>query len=245
MDDNDDAYGETFGPEYVRPRGADCIGCRCCTADLCAKGRASVLRCAGHVGDGHRDLVAACPCSAECSPGSMAWRTMRVRATLFALYKPLPALLEPVLAAVDEGREVADRGGVLSLSGRRMIDAGPDGLRVTPFGRQYLSARRDAWAPTALLVHDVDQRTRTARVVVVARASERPVIVAMDQLASNVTKVTPAQLPGMFLYGRANVAALLDEDVVIVDVRNPRITSPLVAFRAGALAAAGRAGGGE
>lgn len=232
MNDYDDAgMVEPFGPEYVRPTSPVCANCTCCTGELCVLGRANTRQCAGHVRDEDRARVTGCPCSSEAAHGSLAWRAVRVRAVTAATEKPLPSPLETLLLAVADGETLNFPGdGLRVLAARRYLDL-PEGSgpRLTEFGRLYLAARREARQTTPLIVQDVDVRTRTARVVVVGRRTDRTVTVPMDQLANRHTALTPAQLPGAVLHAHANCAAVLDDDVVLTQVRNPRL--PVFPFR--------------
>lgn len=234
---HDDVF-DSFGPEYVRPQNPDCPDCLCCTAALCERGRASVQRCAGHVDDGHRSTVAGCPCSAESTHGSLAWRMLRIRAVTAATEGPLPVALEAALRGVEHGTVVADGDGVLAAWG--MVEGQEDGVRLTEYGRLFLVARTESRQSTAVLVHDVDVRARTARVVVVGRATGRALTVPMDQLANDHTGLTPQELPGVMLHAYANCGAVRDDDVVLTRVSNPRLPatrSVAGEFRAGVRAA--------
>lgn len=230
MNDDDAGMVESFGPTYVRPTPPVCANCTCCTGELCALGRASTRQCVGHVRDEERAAVTDCPCSSETAHGSLAWRAVRVRAVTAATEKPVPAPLEALLRAVADGVVVSDPGdGLRVLAARRYLDLPETGPRLTEFGRLYLAARREARQATPVIVQDVDVRTRTARVVVVGRRTDRTVTVPMDQLANRHTALTPAQLPGAVLHAHANCAAVLDDDVVLTQVRNPRL--PVFPFR--------------
>jgi hypothetical protein len=221
MNDNDEVgMVEPFGPVYVRPGVSPCANCGCCTAALCERGRASVSACAGNAADEDRATVVNCPCSSETAHGSLAWRAVRIRAVTAATERPLPDPLGALLAAVAAGDVVSDPEGLRILQARRYVDAsGP--VRVTEFGRLYLAARREVRQATPVIVHDVDVRARTARVVVVGRRVDRLVTVPMDSLANRHTGLTPSDLPGVTLYAQANTTAVFDDDVVLTQVRNP------------------------
>lgn len=241
MSDNDDAgMVEPFGPEWVRPAAAPCANCGCCLASLCELGRATTAACAGCVGDEDRSTVAGCPCSSETAHGSLAWRAVRIRAVTAATERPLPDPLGALLRAVAAGEAVTDWEGIRTLQARRYVDG--DGLarpRVTEFGRLYLAALSMARQATPIIVHDVDVRARTARVVVVERTADRLVTVPMDILANGHTMLRPEQLPGATLHAHANCAAVHDDDVVLTQVRNPALPyGPVRAshFMAGTLA---------
>lgn len=242
MNDYDDAgMVESFGPEYVRPASPACVNCACCTAGLCEQGRASVLRCVQYVQDEFRAAVAHCPCSSETARGSLAWRAVRVRAVTVATEKPLPSPLETLLLAVADGETLNVPGaGLHVLAARGFLDLPESGPRLTEFGRLYLAARREARQATPVIVQDVDVRARTARVVVVGRRTDRTVTVPMDQLANGHTGLTAAQLPGAMLHAHANCAAVLDDDVVLTQVRNPRL--PAAPFGPARFSAGARSG---
>lgn len=223
MNDYDDDAGmvEPFGPDWVRPAATPCANCTCCTAALCEQGRASTSACAGSVGDADREIVAGCPCSSETAHGSLAWRAVRIRAVTAATERPLLAPLEALVRAVAAGQVVSDPEGLRIVQARRYVDEGPAGLRVTEFGRLYLAARGEARQATPIIVHDVNRRARTARVVVVGRTADRLVTVPMDILANGHTQLRPEQLPGATLHAHANTTAVHDDDVVLTQVRNP------------------------
>jgi hypothetical protein len=217
---------EYFGPEYVRPRAAACMNCGCCTRELCELGRATVLGCAGNVGDEDRVAVAGCPCSSETAYCSLAWRAVRVRAVTMATERPVPASLEALLRAVADGDVLGEVGEGLSiLETRKFVDLGPGSPRCTEYGRLYLVARREPRQATAVIVHDVDERARTARVIVVGRSTTRVITVPMDVLANGHTRLAPGGLAGATLYAQANTAAVYDDDVVLTQVRNPALSS--------------------
>jgi hypothetical protein len=240
MTDYDDAgMVEPFGPDYVRPAPAACSNCTCCTRALCELGRATTSACAGKVGDQDRALVAGCPCSSETAHGSLAWRAVRVRAVTAATERPLPEPLETFLKAAAAGEEVSDPEGLRILQARRYLDAGPAGPRLTEFGRLYLLARTEARQATPVIVHDVDVRARTARVVIVGRTADRLVTVPMDILANGHTGLAPAQLPGSTLHAHANCAAVHDDDVVLTQIRNPAL--PVGSYRRALFSAGARA----
>ncbi|MEW2568417.1 hypothetical protein [Streptomyces sp. NPDC047070] len=217
---------EPFGPEYVRPANADCPDCPCCTNALCVKGRASLWRCAGHVGDESlKQTVAGCPCSAETTRGTLAWRALRVRAVTLATEKPLPAPLEVKLSAIAHGQFLTVSPDVTHLIARGLVVSG--GTELTEYGRQYLWARTEVRTPTMIRVVDVDASSRTARVFLSGRAVHRPVTVPMDQLANGHTGLTSAQLPGAALHAYANCQAVHCDDVVLTRVTNPLLPQSL------------------
>lgn len=76
-------FREPWGPEYVRPAPPVCPDCDCCTKALCEVGRTDPWGCIARFGSNNpeiRELVAACPCSAETTPGTEAYRAAQVRA---------------------------------------------------------------------------------------------------------------------------------------------------------------------
>lgn len=241
MNDYDDAgMVEPFGPDWVRPAATPCANCTCCTAALCERGRASTSACAGSVGDADREIVAGCPCSSETAHGSLSWRAVRIRAVTAATERPLDAVLGRLLRAVAAGGGVSSSDRLKTLQARRYVDEGPAGPRLTEFGRLYLAALGEPRQATPIIVHDVDVRARTARVVVVGRTADRLVTVPMDILANGHTKLRPEQLPGTTLHAHANTMAVHDDDVVLTQVRNPALPAGAVRpahFMAGALAA--------
>lgn len=236
---------EPFGPEYVRPQSKPCPDCPCCTAPLCERGRASVLRCAGHVGA--PDLVATvngCPCSAESTPGTLAWRSAMVRATTFATQRPLDADVEALLSRVSEGDDLEglveevdtaeddeDEPGParwLRLLNLRGYVIRPEGglPAVTDFGRAYLRGRSDVRRTAAVTIRSLDERARTAEVVIPAFAAEQPVTVLMDQVVCSRTGLTPQTAVGAIVYAEVNTDALRAEHVVLTRVQDPSTVAP-------------------
>lgn len=235
MNDHDDTgMHEPFGPEYVRPPKADCPDCPCCTAALCQTGRTSVLQCRGHVAQEElRATVANCPCSAESSTGTLAWRVMQVRAVSLATEKPLLPHLEIVLSAVAHGQASPERAVEIGvLAARNLVKVADSGEELTEYGRRYLEARAESRQATAVQVIDVDVETRLARVMLAERRTERLVTVPMDQLANRHTALKPGELPGSVLFAQANCAADRDEDVVLTQVRNPLLPGNFAGSRA-------------
>lgn len=237
---------EPFGPEYVRPQSKPCPDCPCCTGPLCERGRASVLRCAGHVGA--PNLVATvreCPCSAESTPGTLAWRSAMVRATTFATQRPLDADVEALLSRVSEGGvdlldlanavfaedddEEADeevkRLRLLKLRG--YIQRAESGAPVlTDSGWAYLRGRSGGRRMAAVTIRSLDERARTAEVVIPAFAAEQPVTVLMDQVVCSRTGLTPQTAVGAIVYAEVNTDALRAEHVVLTRVQDPSTVAP-------------------
>ncbi|MFB6963467.1 hypothetical protein ACFCYB_42670 [Streptomyces sp. NPDC056309] len=232
MSYEDEPFHEPFGPQYVRPPQADCPNCPCCTAVLCERGRASLLECAGHVDSKHKAAVERCPCSAESTRGTLAWRAAKMRAVVAATDKLLPADTEALLRSLAAGQPLTDPAGLLpQLTARRYVTFEASQPVVTEFGRTYLQARTEPRTATPVLVQDVDQKARTARVIVVGYSTDTAVTVPMDQLANGHTALTADQLPGKVLHAEANTLAGDPDDLVLSRVRNPQL--PPVSFEPG------------
>ncbi|MER6976011.1 hypothetical protein [Streptomyces carpinensis] len=217
---------EPFGPEYVRPKQADCPNCPCCTEALCKRGRTNVIGCAGHVDPDNHQTVLNCPCAAEETPGTMAWHMARIRAVSAAKGSSLPAETETLLRAIDTGQPTDDpTGRVEQLTLRRYVTVVDGRPQITQFGRLYLDARVEPWAATALVVQDVDQKACMAQVVVARWSADVSVSVPMYQLANPTTFLGLDELPGVMLHGYANTGATAADDVVLINVTNPRLAS--------------------
>ncbi|MFJ7592466.1 hypothetical protein ACIQZO_34875 [Streptomyces sp. NPDC097617] len=211
---------ETFGPEYVRPAQPDCTRCGCCTAALCEKGRTSVMRCLGHVGDAFRETVASCPCSAESTKHTSAWMLAQVRVTRLAQELPIPEAAELLLRDLAGGKVVAEPGEPfpqLKVRGLAQLVHGMPA--ITPLGLTYLMAKDEVRAATAVRVVDVDKKTRTARVEVVAWRPDEPVTVLMDQIATD-SGLDVDSLPGRWLTADANCRAENADGLVLTGYRN-------------------------
>jgi hypothetical protein len=213
---------ETFGPQYVRPAQKDCPDCGCCTEDLCERGRNSVRRCTGLTHADFRDTVSGCPCSAEATTHTAAWRAAQVRVTRQATELPVTADAEALLRALaQDGPVVQDRAGLLpSLQVRglmRFVDSRP---QITGLGRTYLAARDDVRSVTAVRVVCVDQMARTAEVEVAAWNSDEPVTVLLDQIVTD-TGVPADQMVGRWLAADANCHASTVDDLVLTSFRVP------------------------
>lgn len=214
---------ETFGPEYVRPQNKRCPGCTCCVEALCVRGRACVQECAGLVEAAFRQRVSACPCSAEATPGTLAWRAAMVRSVTFATERPLRKDLETLLDRIAEGAALGDLGKLLpKLTVRRYVAYGEGGEPVlTDFGWAYLRARGGGRRTAAVTVTSVDVVARTAEVLVPAFSAEQPVTVPMDQVLTSRTGLTVETAPGATLYAEVNADALRAEHVVLTRVHDP------------------------
>jgi hypothetical protein len=224
---DDGPVHEPFGPEYVRVRNEDCPDCDCCTAVLCAAGKASVAECSGNVGDPALvGRVTGCPCSAEATRGTLSWRAAMVRATTFATEKPLREELEALLVRIANGPVDGDREPLLpKVVVRRYVKWAP-GLtpELTDFGRAYLDARFGAPRVDSLVsVQSVDVSTRTVQALIPAFSTEQPVTVPMDLLANTRTQLGPPALPSATLYAEVNPDARVADDVVLTKVRNPAL----------------------
>ncbi|MFJ1606946.1 hypothetical protein ACIOHS_26785 [Streptomyces sp. NPDC088253] len=221
---DDGPVHEPFGPEYVRPKNADCPDCDCCTAALCAKGRASISECSGHVDDAELlERVTGCPCSAESTRGTLSWRAAMIRAVTFATEKPLRPELESLLTRISEDEPYADAAALLpKLTVRRYVQWRP-GLEpvVTDFGRAYINAR---WGlprqVTSLVVQSVDPEARTAQAVVTAFSVDQLVTVPMDQVLNTRTGLTVDAF-GDTLHAEVNADARDAGEVVLTKVSNP------------------------
>ncbi|MGW3570173.1 hypothetical protein ACWDSL_40985 [Streptomyces sp. NPDC000941] len=142
---DDYPFHEPFSPEYVRPTPADCPNCGCCTARLCAKGRTSPLVCIGHVNGDTKETVAACPCSAESTPGTAAHTAKLHKSRRHPIEKPLAEDAEALLHALAEGGPAPMRLDLLRVLVAWRYVAEDDGdPTVTKFGRAYLAARDGA-----------------------------------------------------------------------------------------------------
>lgn len=210
---------ETFGPECVRPTQQDCRRCGCCTAELCERGRSSVLRCGGHTSPGLVQTVRGCPCSAETTRHTAAWRLAQVRVTRQAREMPLTSEADTLLRALAAGEAVQDEAGLVpSLQQRgfaQLIDLQPV---ITALGRTYLAARDEERAGTPVKVLDVDVKARVARVEVPAWRPEEPVTVLVDQVL-NDTKLTVDELAGRWLEAEANCTAADADHLVLTRFR--------------------------
>ncbi|MDQ1018802.1 hypothetical protein [Streptomyces afghaniensis] len=220
---------EPFGPIYVRPANPDCPDCDCCTAALCAKGRASVSECSGHVDDESLvDRVTGCPCSAESTRGTLSWRAGMVRATTFATERPLREELERLLNLVADGQ---DLGGLAELLPkvvvRRYVRWAPGQQpELTDFGRAYLDARKGPRVESLVSVQSVDEAARTVVALIPAYSADQPVTVPMDLLANSRTELGPPVLTSATLYAEVNPGARAADDVVLTKVRNPALGVP-------------------
>ncbi|MFF2612283.1 hypothetical protein [Kitasatospora sp. NPDC058046] len=213
---------ETFGPEYVRPktRQEDCPYCPCCTRVLCERGRTTYLRCDGHTSVETRAAVADCPCSAEETRGTAAWRAARVRAVSHALSpQALGKDIVAVLALVAHGQDTAGREDqVRTLAMRRYVRLTDGDPLLTELGELYLRTVNQTRKASGVTVLDVDQTAGTARVLVMGWSMSEPVTVLLDQLCSE-TGLTAGELVGWPLEASADLAVMLADDVVLSGIR--------------------------
>ncbi|NDK24724.1 hypothetical protein FSY75_09585 [Streptomyces sp. TR1341] len=211
---------ETFGPEYVRPAQPDCPRCGCCTAVLCEKGRHSITRCVGWTPAEHKQTVEGCPCSAETTQRTAAWRAAQVRATRLARELPLVPEVEAMLRELATGRSVEDPNGLfpqLKLRGLgQLVHARP---AITPLGHTYLAARDDVRATTPVRVVEVDTATRTAQVEVSGWRPGELATVLLDQIVSD-SGLDADTLAGLWLVAEANCQAPNHERLVLTGFRN-------------------------
>lgn len=224
---------ELLSPEHVRPAAALCSNCPCCSARLCEKGRSSVTQCLGHVGDSKASItVSACPCSAETTRGTHAWRAAQVQAVRHATENPLPRDAEMILRVLAGGQAFEDPAGHLQgLLARRYADTDHELWRITMLGRRYLSALDEPRYTSAVYVQSVDLETRTATVVVIGWNMNVSVTVLADHLVHAVGLPLDS-LPGRYLDARVNLGAADPDDLVLTRIQLPApITSDYVSVR--------------
>ncbi|MYR58867.1 hypothetical protein GTY54_22375 [Streptomyces sp. SID625] len=218
---------EPFGPQYVRLANPDCPDCNCCTAVLCAQGRASVLECSGHV-DGDAEMierVTGCPCSTESTRGTLSWRAAMVRAVTFATEKPLRPELESLLTRIAEDEPYAVVAALLpKLTVRRYVRWRPGvAPQLTDFGWAYIGARWGRRSMSAVTVKAVDVGTRTAQVLARAFSGTELVTVPLDQVANSRTGLTADTAGDAVLCAEVNADATAAELVVLTKVCNPAL----------------------
>ncbi|MFD4315069.1 hypothetical protein [Streptomyces sp. NPDC058548] len=224
---------EQFGPEYLRPAQPDCPRCDCCTAVLCEKGRNSVLRCGGHVSDGLRDTVRGCPCSAETTKRTAAWRVAQVRVTRLARELPLGLEAEGLLRLLVDGKtgEAAEKPDelVTELKLRGLAQVVHGMPAITALGHTYLHARADVRGWTAVQITDIDKQARTATVAVPSWRPDEQVTVLLDQVLSD-SQVDIDSLHGRWLVAEANSLA---EDADRLVLTQFRVSPPMPPIRTG------------
>lgn len=222
---------ERFGPEYVRPAPALCPNCPCCSTGLCEKGRNSVTQCLGHVGASAASAtVSACPCSAETTRGTHAWRAAQIQAVKHATENPMPKDAEMILRVLAGGQVFEDPAGHLTwLLARRYADTDRELWRITMLGRRYLSALDEPRYTSAVYVKSVDLETRTATVVVIGWHMDIDVTVLADHLG-NTVGLPLNSLPGRYLDAKVNLGAADPDDLVLTRIQLPsQITEDYVA----------------
>ncbi|MDX3345986.1 hypothetical protein PV387_23140 [Streptomyces sp. ME02-6987-2C] len=225
----DDSVHEPFGPEYVRPVNPDCPDCDCCTAALCAVGRARVNECAGNVDDQSLiERVTDCPCSAESTEGTLAWRAAMYRAVAFATERPLREPVERLLTLIADGQDYAELADLMpKLAVRRYVRWLPGRLlELTEFGRAYVDARRAPRVESLVSVLSVDEAARTVQAIVPAFSAEQPVTVPLDLVASKKTGLGPSELTEATMYAEVNPGAREADLVVLTKIRNPAVEVP-------------------
>ncbi|MFB0617293.1 hypothetical protein [Streptomyces sp. AGS-58] len=217
-------YDEPFGPLYERPVSAPCPHCPCCAAQLCERGRTSVVQCHGQrlADPTMAAVVASCPCSAETTRGTHAWRRAQIRAVKQATEQPLPMEAEYVLRALAGGESFLDPTDELrGLRARRYADGEEDAWRITLLGRRYLLALEEPRYSSAVYVNSVDVKTRTAQVVVLGWHMEREVTVLADYLAQ-ATDLRLTDLSGRYLDAKVNLGAVHPDDLVLTRLQVPQ-----------------------
>lgn len=224
MYDDDGPVHEPFGPEYVRPANPDCPDCACCTAALCAKGRASLSECSGQVDDEELlERVTGCPCSAESTRGTLSWRAAMIRAVTFATERPLRPELELLLTRISEDEPYADAAALLpKLAVRRYVRWRP-GMepKVTDFGWAYIGARWGRRMTSLVTVKSVDVEAATAQVLATSFSTDEPVTVPLHQVVNSRTGLTVETAGGATLYAELNADAHAADLVVLTKVSNP------------------------
>lgn len=212
---------EPFGPEYIRPVQRDCPRCPCCTEALCARGRTRVSRCQGLTPVEHRATVADCPCSAETTRHTTAWRAAQVRVTRLARELPLVEEAETLLRDLADGRATAEPAAMFEQLMLRGLGTLVHGMQaITPLGHTYLAARDEERVPTVVQVLGVDMEARTAQVEV---AAWRPglVTVLLDHIVGD-SGVPSDGLVGRSMEAEANVDAEDADHLVLTGWRSPQ-----------------------
>ncbi|MDX3239752.1 hypothetical protein PV392_29520 [Streptomyces sp. ME03-5709C] len=161
-----------------------------------------------------------CPCSAESTTGTAAWHAAKIRLTGLAMGKGLPADAEELLRGLADGEVLDGLLGPLEELTRRwlvqFVDLRP---QVTDLGHVYLSALRvEEWRRGVVVVTDVDERERTARVVVTRWDPDRQVTVHVEQLVAE-TGLPVEKLPGTIMEATANCTARDADHLVLLEVR--------------------------
>ncbi|MFJ2206030.1 hypothetical protein [Streptomyces microflavus] len=220
---------ELFGPEYVRPVQRDCPRCTCCTAVLCERGRDRTRRCYGLTSEETRGAVEFCPCSAESTPHTAAWRMAQVRATRQARELPLADDVEELLRAIAAGARVDDPDELFPQLKLRGLGQLIHGLpAITPLGRTYLAARDEVRAMTGVRVVDVDMTARTVQVEVPAWRPDETVTVLLDQVLVD-TGFPDDMLTGRWFEAEANYEVADADRLVLTSFRATGAPTPVTA----------------
>ncbi|WP_233646747.1 hypothetical protein [Streptomyces sp. BSE6.1] len=208
------------GPDQLRPAQQPCPQCTCCTQELCERGRLDVAQCLGHTPNRFAPYVAGCPCSAETTRGTHAWRAVQIRTVKHATEHPLHESAELILRALAGGADAfADPAGQFRGLRARGYARQEEGARtITPLGRRYLAARDERRFTTPVQIEAVDSRKDTATVVVVGWSLTDGVTVLLRQL-TYATGLAPEQLPGRFLEAKANCYAADADDLVLTRIQ--------------------------
>lgn len=185
------------------------------------------MQCLTFTAQEYRETVRDCPCSAESTPHTAAWRASRILVTRLAREKPLLVPAEELLRGLargerTEGREV----GFLSvLRAHNLVTLVGGAPVITPLGRTYLAARDDVRTVTSVRVLDVDRAASTARIDVPAWGPD-PVTVMAYQVAGDVG-VGVAELPGLELLAEANCGAPDVDALVLTRFRDLVVGGPV------------------
>ncbi|WP_284576650.1 hypothetical protein [Streptomyces sp. 2P-4] len=167
----------------------------------------------------HRETVHGCPCSAESTRGTAAWRIAQVRATRLARELPLTGDVEALLRSMAAGARVEDPDGLFPQLKVRGLGQLVHGMpAITPLGHTYLAGRDDVRSVTGVRVVDVDMQTRTARVEVPAWRPDETVTVLLDQVLSD-TRFPPDLVAGRWFEAEANYEAPSAERLVLTYFR--------------------------
>ncbi|MFJ7489754.1 hypothetical protein ACIQZB_00585 [Streptomyces sp. NPDC097727] len=192
-----------------------------------------MTQCLGPVGDSKAaTTVSACPCSAETTRGTHAWRAAQIQAVKHATENPLPKEAEMILRVLAGGQAFEDPAGHLTwLYARRYADTDRESWRITMLGRRYLSALDEPRYTSAVYVNSVDLKTRIATVVVIGWNMDIDVTVLADPI-SNSVGLPLGSLPGRYLDARVNLGATDPDDLVLTRIQLPaQITEDYVAAR--------------
>ncbi|MER6559799.1 hypothetical protein ABT300_19095 [Streptomyces sp. NPDC001027] len=207
-------------PQKLRPAQLPCPNCSCCSAVLCERGRNDIGECIAHTPADHAATVADCPCSAETTRGTHAWRAAMLRITKHATENPMAPQAQSILHAL-AGDAMAfedPKGHLRTLRSLRYVTGSEPAYQITDFGRRYLAAVTEPRFTTPVEVESVDLKLRTARVVVVGWNIADPVTVLLDPIRQS-TGLNPEQLIGRFLEAKANCYAQTADDIVLTRIQ--------------------------